>query len=104
VRKTGKMAASDGAEMPQEMRKTAKLIVPPHYHSLGYRNHTVEVDLALDTPLDLKRAGSRNGDVHGMTLLFRGRKISPDEEKMTFKELIEKVCPPIIYRREADFV
>jgi len=72
------------------LKKTVKLIVPPHYHVLGYQDYTAQVDLS-DTPILLKAAGTRHGDIQGMTLLFRGRKISPEEENMSFWELIQRV-------------
>jgi len=88
------MSSEETSQETTPKIKTAKLIVPPHYHLLGYHNYTTNVDLSLDTPLTLKSAGSRNGDVQGMTLLFRGRKISPEEENMTFSQLISRVSVP----------
>lgn len=78
------------ATIETHQRKTIKLVVPPHYHSLGYQDYVAELNLS-DTPLTLKSAGSRNGDVEGMTLLFRGRRITPDEENLSFEQLMEKV-------------
>jgi hypothetical protein len=71
-------------------KRTIRLVVPPQYHPLGYTEYTGTHDLS-DSPSLLKLAGSRDGQLPGMTLLFRGRKISPEEEVMTFDTLMKKV-------------
>jgi hypothetical protein len=78
---------STSSETP---KKTIKLVVPPQYHPLGYKDYTASHNLS-ETPSLLKSAGSQNGQLGGMTLLFRGRRISPEEEAMTFEDLIKKV-------------
>ena len=82
------MTETTEPEFPK--KKSVRLIVPSHYHSLGYQDYAGQVDLS-DTPYLLKNAGTQNGDIRGMTLLFRGRKLTIEEENITFKELIEKV-------------
>lgn len=77
--------------------KTIKLVVPPQYHSLGYQDYTSTLSLS-ETPSVLKRAGSQNGLQEGMTLLFRGRRITPEEEHISFQDLMKKVV--FIYLRD----
>src|SRR5436305_9463052 len=60
--------------------KTIKLVVPPQYHDLGYEDYTATLSLS-ETPSTLKRAGTQNGLLDGMTLLFRGRRIMPEDEQ-----------------------
>jgi hypothetical protein len=74
----------------ESRKKTIRLVVPPQYHPLGYKDYIASHDLS-DSPSLLKHAGSRDGQLPGMTLLFRGRKISPEEETMSFDALIKKV-------------
>ena len=71
-------------------KKTIKLVFSPHDIALGYRDYTSVHELS-DTPIILKKSASPNSRAEGMTLLFRGRKITSEEENMTFEALIEKV-------------
>ena len=75
---------------PPTATKTIKLVVPPQYHDLGYQDYTATLSLS-ETPSTLKRAGTQNGLLDGMTLLFRGRRITPEEEQVSFEELMKKV-------------
>lgn len=71
-------------------RKTIKLVFCSQDIAQGYRDYTAAHELS-DTPSVLKTVATpslRNG---GMTLLFRGRKLTSDEENMTFESLMEKV-------------
>jgi len=77
---------------PTTATKTIKLVVPPQYHPLGYQDFTATLSLS-ETPLALKRAGTQNGLLKGMTLLFRGRRISSEDENIPFLELMKKVRP-----------
>ena len=74
--------------------KTVKLVVSPQYFSYGYQDYTGIHDLS-ETPALLKTVGTttlRDGD---MTLLFRGRRIKPEEEIMTFEALMKTVPSPL---------
>jgi len=70
-------------------RKTIKLVFTPQDHELGYRDYVADHDLS-DSPSILKSIG--NNAQREMNLLFRGRKVTPEEEAMTFEALMQKVC------------
>ena len=73
-------------------KKTIKLVVSPQFHSLGYCDYTATHNVS--DPLSiLKSAGSSSSTprVGDMTLLFRGRKITPEEENISFESLMQKV-------------
>jgi hypothetical protein len=77
-------------EEQQQEKKTIKLVVSPQYHSLGYQDYTAVHDVS--DPLSiLKSAGSSTTRPGEMTLLFRGRKITPEEENISFETLMKKV-------------
>jgi hypothetical protein len=86
-------------QQPQQ-KKTIKLVVSPQYHSLGYQDYTAVHDVS--DPLSiLKSAGSSTTRPGEITLLFRGRKITPEEEDISFETLMKKVfCSLSMY---ADF-
>jgi hypothetical protein len=71
-------------------RKTVKLVVSPQYFPYGYQDYTGIHDLS--EPLSFLRivgtTSLRDGD---MTLLFRGRRIKPEEETMTLEALMKTV-------------
>jgi len=71
-------------------KKEIKLVVSPQYHSLGYKDYTAFHDLS-DTPFILKSAASADSCPGEMTLLFRGRKITSEDEKISFEQLMNKV-------------
>ena len=71
-------------------KKTVKLVVPPQYYSYGYQDYTGIHDLS-ETPALLKTIGATAPRVGEMTLLFRGRRIKPEEEDMTFETLMKTV-------------
>jgi hypothetical protein len=80
---------------PPTTAKTIKLVVPPQYHDLGYQDYTATVPLS-ETPSTVKRAGTQNGLLDGMTLLFRGRRITPEEEQVSFQDLMKKVSMAVL--------
>ena len=82
------MVSSESTSGPQ--KKTVKLVVSSDYHPFGYKDYTAMHDLS-DTVSILKTAGSSNPRQGEMTFLFRGRKLTKEEENITFEELMRKV-------------
>jgi hypothetical protein len=76
-------------------RKTIKLVVSPQYRSTGYQDYTAIHDISdkVSVLKDAALANNRNDGTPNaeMTLLFRGRKITPEEESFSFEALMEKV-------------
>jgi len=77
-------------------RKTVKLVVSQQYSHYGYQNYTGIHDLS-ETPALLKtiRTSSSSPRPGEMTLFFRGRRITAEEEDMTFESLMKTVSPPL---------
>jgi hypothetical protein len=82
------MSTSSSSSKPPT--KYIRLLVPHEYHCLGYQDYAGHHVLS-DTPAFLKSPDSETGRLGGITLLFRGQRISPEEENMTFEELMKKV-------------
>jgi hypothetical protein len=75
----------------ETQKKTIKLVVSPQHHSLGYQDYTA-IHNVSDPLSILKAAGSSTTRLGEMSLLFRGRKITPEEENISFESLMKKVC------------
>jgi hypothetical protein len=74
----------------EPQRKAIRLIVPAQYRPLGYREYSGVHDLS-DSPSLLRKHASLDGALAGMSMLFRGRRLRPEEEAMSFDALMKKV-------------
>lgn len=84
--------SSSSPETPPQ-RKIVKLVVSPQYFQYGYQDYA-GIHCLSETPALLKTVGATSPRAGEMTLLFRGRRIKPEEENMTFEVLMKTVLSP----------
>lgn len=82
--------SSSSEQPPLPQRKTVKLVVSPQYFPYGYHDYTGTHYLS-ETPALLKTVRATSPRAGDMTLFFRGRRITPEEENMTFEALMKTV-------------